>query len=683
MTVSTEVDHNDYTGNGVTVSFPYTFRIFKKSDLVVQVVDLDENITELVLDTDYTVTGAGGYQGGNVILSTALTSGYQISLSRELPVTQETDLRNQGKFFAEIHEDAFDKLTMLIQQVRTWFSLALRKPASIANWYDALNNRISNLADPLSSMDAVNNRTMQSFVEKAIAGVVGGFGWFHQSGIGAVYRTFQDKMRDIVSIKDFGVVGDGIADDSAAFQAALSSGHAGIRIPAGTKVNLVTTCKTPARNFSIIGEGPSSIITGTAHILLETTKSANSVVDGKRYTVTFQDVHFTGVTDDQVYLYLHSVFDYGGSMPFVISGCTFTHGARRQTSVLMTGITGLRFINSTIFSVSGFSAKTDDTGYGLRALLEDDMSSSVMNIHVAGSSIISISRPFWVPPRTIPEGGRCEGIRIENNLMGDGILGIYIDASIAVSIVGNQVSDYYDPIRLSGCQGFVISDNGEITGYNSSVEIINGLSNYVTHNGVISGNSIAAMKDNCRLVNMPNLGVMDNISITGNTFKGWTGDTGTTYGVIPSGTAPVHYSVVANNTFKDVMFPVFFGANAGTGNYESFKVTNNAYLLPTGGIPVSFPERQTQAQRYQHTGTEVRAIAAGVTTITIDVTAAKFREIPVYADAQVVTSADTRLVYIHDSSSFTQLVFAVKGTAPVAASHRLCYFAIGASVYGY
>ncbi|MGP0664382.1 hypothetical protein [Citrobacter freundii] len=154
MTVSTEVDHNDYIGNGVTTSFPYTFRIFKKSDLVVQVADLNENITELVLDTDYTVTGAGGYTGGNVILSTPLTSGYQISISRELPVTQEIDFRNQGKFFAEVHEDGFDKLTMLIQQVRSWFSLALRKPSFVANYYDALNNYIRNLKDPRDPQDA-------------------------------------------------------------------------------------------------------------------------------------------------------------------------------------------------------------------------------------------------------------------------------------------------------------------------------------------------------------------------------------------------------------------------------------------------------------------------------------------------------------------------------------------------
>lgn len=154
MTVSTEVDHNEYTGNGVTTTFPYTFRIFQKSDLVVQVIDLDENITVLALDTDYAVTGAGGYRGGNIILSKALANGYQISISRELPVTQETDLRNQGKFFAEVHEDAFDKLTMLLQQVRSWLRLALRRPSFVANYYDALGNYIRNIRDPSQPQDA-------------------------------------------------------------------------------------------------------------------------------------------------------------------------------------------------------------------------------------------------------------------------------------------------------------------------------------------------------------------------------------------------------------------------------------------------------------------------------------------------------------------------------------------------
>lgn len=157
MTVASELNHNQYIGNGQTTSFDYGFRIFKNSHLLVQVSDLDGAITTLVLGTDYTVTGVGAI-GGKVVLTNPLAAGWAISLDRNLPIVQETDLRNQGTFYAETHEDAFDYLTMLVQRVFSSFGLALKKPSWIAKYYDAQGNRIANLADPQQDQDAATKK---------------------------------------------------------------------------------------------------------------------------------------------------------------------------------------------------------------------------------------------------------------------------------------------------------------------------------------------------------------------------------------------------------------------------------------------------------------------------------------------------------------------------------------------
>ncbi|HCT3691998.1 TPA: hypothetical protein SLP17_001369 [Proteus mirabilis] len=156
MTVSTELSHEEYVGNGVTTDFDFRFRIFESKHLIVVVADSEGNETTLKNGTDYTIVGAGSYHGGKVVLNKPLAKGWKILLERDLPVVQETDLRNQGKFFAEVHEDAFDYLTMLIQKALGTFSLSLRKPTYLSNYYDAKGNRIANLAPPKFGSDSAN-----------------------------------------------------------------------------------------------------------------------------------------------------------------------------------------------------------------------------------------------------------------------------------------------------------------------------------------------------------------------------------------------------------------------------------------------------------------------------------------------------------------------------------------------
>jgi hypothetical protein len=56
---------------------------------------------------------------------------------------------------------------------------------------------------------------------------------FLQSGVGAVLRRVQDRLRDSVSVKDFGAVGDGVTDDTAAIQKAIDTGRP-VFFPDGT-----------------------------------------------------------------------------------------------------------------------------------------------------------------------------------------------------------------------------------------------------------------------------------------------------------------------------------------------------------------------------------------------------------------------------------------------------------------
>ena len=122
MTIASTTNRISYTGNGSVSVYAYTFKIFTDDDLLVTVRNTSGVETTLTKTTDYTVDGVGETSGGNVTLVNAsqawltggnLTTNYVLVIRRVIDLLQSTDIRNQGQFYPEAHENAFDKFVMI------------------------------------------------------------------------------------------------------------------------------------------------------------------------------------------------------------------------------------------------------------------------------------------------------------------------------------------------------------------------------------------------------------------------------------------------------------------------------------------------------------------------------------------------------------------------------------------
>ena len=98
---------------------------------------------------------------------------------------------------------------------------------------------------------------------KDSAGNVVPMSHFLQAGNGAVTRAQYIKQREFLSVKDFGALGNGSTDDSAAITAAITSASAGnagtVHVPAGTYVIGANPVQMRA-GIDLVGDGPATII---------------------------------------------------------------------------------------------------------------------------------------------------------------------------------------------------------------------------------------------------------------------------------------------------------------------------------------------------------------------------------------------------------------------------------------
>jgi hypothetical protein len=160
MTISsTNRRAGPYSGNGSQTAFPFSFKVFQASDMLVVKVQVSTNIeTTLTLTTDYTVAlnaDQNSNAGGNINLVTALPTGYKLVVSSKVEYLQETDLTNQGGFYPEVITDALDRLTIEAQQLKEGLDRAAQLPITSEADAAALVADIVRIADSADNLDTV------------------------------------------------------------------------------------------------------------------------------------------------------------------------------------------------------------------------------------------------------------------------------------------------------------------------------------------------------------------------------------------------------------------------------------------------------------------------------------------------------------------------------------------------
>lgn len=200
------------------------------------------------------------------------------------------------------------------------------------------------------------------------------------SGAGAVATTVQIKLREIVSVKDFGAVGDGVTDDTAAIQAAANSGKS-LYFPAGTYN------KSAAINFSA---SDIAVYSDSNAVVNDTANGYTSFIFAASSTnITVQGLAFFGVTTSSAASSGYAIFVLENSAKVRVKDCTFagyTGGIAALVNVNDIEVSGCRFADMAYIPAAGVG------GYGVLAeacsgvrILNNYFAETVQRHHVYAS----------------------------------------------------------------------------------------------------------------------------------------------------------------------------------------------------------------------------------------------------------------------------------------------------------
>lgn len=232
-----------YAASGAETVFPYPFPIFASEDLKIYF----NGAPRL---SGFDIADAGETAGGTVTFDSAPAEGTIITIARNIPYERMTDFLEGGDFSAQSINNELDYLTASVQQVARAQSAMLRY-SDHENLAGVVLPDRAVRAEKALGFDADGNPVAVS-LEGSMAAPD-----FTAYGTGAVTRTSTAKFSESVSVKDFGAYGDGLHDDTLAFQKALAA-HDSIYVPPGTY--LITNTITIGERQRLHGAGEVSVI---------------------------------------------------------------------------------------------------------------------------------------------------------------------------------------------------------------------------------------------------------------------------------------------------------------------------------------------------------------------------------------------------------------------------------------
>jgi len=265
MSVEAQTVEYVYLGDGVTTVFPFPSKFISSSDILVGLDGQEQT-------SGFSVSGAGVATGGSVALAQAPAAGVRVSLLRKPPASQLIDFVNGQTVLEGILDTGLDKLTMICQYLLRGMKKSIRvpelDPASLsalplpavrANKYLAFtgDGDVTVAAGSVNAPQFTGDSGLggaTGLVPAPAAGDAAAGRFLGANGAWSVPEGNYANYANYANVKSFGAKGDGIADDTAAIQAAFASGASALYFPKGV-YNYSTLTFDNAIGLRLIGDG--------------------------------------------------------------------------------------------------------------------------------------------------------------------------------------------------------------------------------------------------------------------------------------------------------------------------------------------------------------------------------------------------------------------------------------------